>query len=284
MLTHKKLVFIGAHPDDETFSVGATLAQYAEMGVKVYYVCATRGDVGQAKIKNLKGFSSLSDLREAELHCAAKELGITEVIHLNFRDSGMVGWDENKHPEALISIPLENVIKSIITVIRSIKPDVVITFDPIGGYLHPDHIVVHKATVKAFYAAGDNKQFPDAGEAYTPQKLYFNVYPRSILRLIVKFLSFLRINMKRVGFKRKVNLADMVKTKYPIHAVIPLSKKSIQARKAAALCHESMIDGKTPYQGINGLLIKLFGQRDYFMRAYPPVKSRSKEHDLFENL
>jgi N-acetyl-1-D-myo-inositol-2-amino-2-deoxy-alpha-D-glucopyranoside deacetylase/mycothiol S-conjugate amidase len=283
MSKQKTLIFVGAHPDDETFSVGATLAYYAGLGEKVYYVCATRGEVGQTQIKDLKGYSSLSDLRCSELKCAAKILGITEIIFLNFRDSGMSGWKENKHPQALISRPLEEIVESIVKVFRKIKPDVIITFDPNGGYFHPDHIVIHNATVRAFEAAGDATQFNTIGIPFSPKKLYFHITPRPVLRIFVKIFSLIKIDLGKIDKNRR-NLVKMVETKFPIHAVINLNKTAINKRNKAASCHQSMLRGKTPYQGINGFFLRLFGQRDYYMRGYPPVKGRLKVHDLFENL
>lgn len=284
MTTPKKLVFVGAHPDDETFSVGATLAHYASLGVEVYYVCATRGEVGKANTKNMKGHSSVSDLRCAELKCAVQVLGLKDVIFLGYRDSGMKGWEENEHPQALFSVSIEKVVESIVEVFRKLKPDVVITFDPIGGYFHPDHIIIHKATVKAFYAAGDAQQFPHAGALFKPKKLYFHFFPRRVLRIMAKFACVLHVDIKRIGNKRNIDLEGMIKTKFPIHAVIRPSKKALKARTKAAFCHESMLNGKTPYQGLNGLAIRLFGQRDYYMRGYPTVENNKKEQDLFEGI
>ena len=71
MKTHTTLIFVGAHPDDESFNVGATLAHYSLKGVKVYYVCATRGEVGNAKPEKNEKFSTISELRSAELESAA---------------------------------------------------------------------------------------------------------------------------------------------------------------------------------------------------------------------
>lgn len=280
----KTLIFVGAHPDDETFSVGATLAHYALMGVNVYYVCATKGEVGQANPKNMRGFSTVSELRCAELRCATQILGIKDVIFLGFRDSGMQGWEENRHPQALASVPMEKVVESIVNVLRKLRPDVVITYDPIGGYFHPDHIAIHKATVKAFYASADAKQFTEAGSPFKPKKLYFHFFPRRVLRIMAKFAHISKIDLKKIGDKKNIDFQGMIDAKFPIHAVIRPSKMAFKARAKAALCHESMLNGNTPYQGLNGLAIKLFGQNDYYMREYPSVKNSIKEHDLFEGI
>lgn len=284
METQRTLIFVGAHPDDESISVGATLAHYATTGAKVYYVCATRGEVGQANPEKMKGYSSLSKLRSAELQCAAQVLGLTDVIHLGYRDSGMTGWEDNKHPLALVSAPLEQVVGRIVTIFRKLKPDVVITFDPIGGYRHPDHIVTHNATVKAFYAADDKKQYPESGPSFQPQKLYFNVTPLGILRMEVRVLSFLGRDVHRVGPNKNIDLADRVAVKYPVHAVIRPTKKAVQARDRAMLCHASMLSCVSLRYSIFSLVDKLFGYREYYMRAYPPVKGWSREHDLFKDI
>ena len=89
MSESKTLIFFGAHPDDETFAIGGTLAHYAEAGVKVYYACATRGEAGFAAPEYMKGYTTVGDMRWAELECAAKVLGLAGVIYLGYRDSGM---------------------------------------------------------------------------------------------------------------------------------------------------------------------------------------------------
>jgi N-acetyl-1-D-myo-inositol-2-amino-2-deoxy-alpha-D-glucopyranoside deacetylase/mycothiol S-conjugate amidase len=284
MEKHRTLIFVGAHPDDESFNVGATLAHYAKAGVKVYYICATRGEVGNAKPEQMKGFSTISELRSAELESAAKVLGLTDVIHLDYRDSGMTGWEDNKHPLSLVSAPFKDVTGRIVEIFRKLKPDIVITFDPIGGYRHPDHIITHNATVKAFYAAGDTKQYPDKGPSFQPQKLYFSITPRKITRMIVQLNTFLGKNMNKVGKNKNVDLKEIAKIKYPIHAVIVPCKKAIDAEERAIRCHASMFREAPPRFHISSIVAKILGHRDYYMREYPPVKSWKREHDLFKGL
>ena len=85
----KVLLAVLAHPDDESFGMGGTLAYYASKGVDVYLVCATRGEVGDVDPKYLEGFHSIAERREAELRCAAGILDLAGVTFLNYRDSGM---------------------------------------------------------------------------------------------------------------------------------------------------------------------------------------------------
>ena len=169
----KTLLFVGAHPDDETFGIGGTLAQYAAAGVKVYYACATRGEVGTADAESMKGFNSVGDMRWAELECAARVLGLAGVVHLGYRDSGMAGSPDNRHPESLAMAPLEQAAGKIVKVIRELRPEVVITHDPLGGYRHPDHIAVNRATVAAFKAAGDGSLYPETRSGFPAAETLF---------------------------------------------------------------------------------------------------------------
>ncbi len=149
------LLSVLAHPDDETFGTGGTLALYSQKGAAVHLVCATRGEVGDVDPALLEGYESIGELRESELRCAAATLGLAGVYFMGYRDSGMPGSPDNLHPQALVAQPVEQVAAQVCSFIRKLKPQVVITFDPIGGYHHPDHIAIHKATVLAYRWASD---------------------------------------------------------------------------------------------------------------------------------
>jgi LmbE family N-acetylglucosaminyl deacetylase len=106
---NRKLLVVLAHPDDETFGMGGTLALYAQQGVEVHLVCATRGEVGEVEPERLEGFDSIGALREHELCCAADVLGLRKVHFLGYRDSGMPGTADNQNPQALVQAPVEQV-------------------------------------------------------------------------------------------------------------------------------------------------------------------------------
>jgi len=285
MSKQKTLIFVGAHPDDETFGIGSTLAQYATAGVKVYYACATRGEVGQADPEYRKGYATVGDMRWAELRCAAQVLGLTDVICLGYRDSGMPGSEDNRHPDALAMAPLEEVTGRIVKILRELKPDVVITHDSGGGYGHPDHIATHNAAVAAFYAANDPKQYPEAGSAFQPSKLYFGVRPRGLMKMMVRLMPLFGQDPRHAGRNRDIDFTKTIGVEYPVHAEIRLKKQSIMIRNKAAACHASQGGGQ-PRRGpfrILRIAERLQGQRDYFMREYPPPLRR-KEKDLFEGV
>ena len=103
----KRLLAVFAHPDDESFGPGGTLARYAQSGVEVHLICATRGEVGNIPEALVGKENSVAELREAELRCAAYQLGLEKVHFLDYRDSGMSGSEENNHPTCLAQAPID---------------------------------------------------------------------------------------------------------------------------------------------------------------------------------
>ncbi len=276
------LLAILAHPDDESFGPGGTLALYASRGVHVHLITATGGEVGTVDPIFLEQHGSISELRtEKELRCAAGVLGIAQVHLLGYRDSGMAGSPDNQHPEALAAAPTDEVAGHLVEYIRRLRPQVIITHDPIGGYRHPDHIAVHRAAVQAFHAAGDPEAFPGDLPAYQPQKLYYSTLPMWWVRPLVKVLPFLGVNPRKFGRNKDIDLVDLVQEDpFPSHAVI--NYRPVAAKKAeASACHASQLEGGPPRSGIWELGLRLVGPRDHFTRAYPPAGPGLRENDLF---
>ncbi len=285
MSGQKTLVFFGAHPDDETFGMGSTLAQYVLGGVKVYVVCVTGGEAGTVDPEYMVGHATIADLRSAEMKRAAQALGLAGVVYLSYRDSGMLGTPDNKYPNALAMAPIDEVAGKMVKIIRELKPDVVITHDAGGGYGHPDHIATHNATVKAFYAANDPQQYPEAGAPFQPFKLYFGIRPLGYMKFVIKLMPLFGQDPHRFGRNKDIDLTKAISVEYPVHAVVRLNKEAVKIRNKAAACHASQ-GGARPRQGPFRLMQffeKLRGQRDYFMRDYPPP-TRRREKDLFEGV
>jgi len=280
--TRQSILAVLAHPDDESFGMGGTLALYAERGVQVYLACATRGEVGEVGPEYLKDYASIADLRESELRCAAGHLGLSEDFFLNYRDSGMVGSPDNDHPQALVAAPVEEVAAKVADIIREIKPQIVLTFDPIGGYRHPDHIHIHKATKLAFDLAGD-AAFERVLPPYKPEKLYYHTISKRFIRFAVNFIRLIGKDPSRWGRNEDIDLTQLM-VDFPIHAKI--NYKSVEKRKeTASFCHASQI-GPSITGGPFRWLFRLlgFGSKDLFMKAYPPPKERVVEKDLFQGI
>ncbi|PDW03477.1 PIG-L family deacetylase [Candidatus Viridilinea mediisalina] len=275
-----RLLAVLAHPDDESFGAGGTLARYAWMGAQVDLICATGGEEGAAEDRYLVGYSSLAERRAAELQCAAQALGLQHVIRLDYRDSGMAGTPANQHPQALVSQPLATVVGRLVVLIRQLRPHVVITFDPIGGYRHPDHIAIHEATVAAFHAAGDPAYHSEALLPWQPQKLYYQTFPRQLLRTVVRLMPFFGYDPRRFGRNNDVDLAALANVDFPVHARID-TLAVMEARIAAGRCHASQ-GGEGFARSPWARLIRTVGLAsvETFMRAYPEAPPGLREDDL----
>jgi len=277
----KILLAVLAHPDDESFGLGGTLALYARRGYDTYLVCATRGEVGM--VDDLGGHASIAELRESELRCAAKHLGLTGVYFLGYRDSGMPGSDDNRHPNAHVAHPVEEVAGRVVKYIRELKPDVVLTFDPIGGYKHPDHIQIHRATALAFDRADDASFHPEAGAPFQPRALYFQVFPRGFLKWATRLLPLFGKDPAKFGRNGDINLKELAEVDFPVHARLDIRSVSEVKREAGA-CHASQ-GGVGMRRGLMGFVTTVFGEHEDYMRAYPPVDTGfTRLRDLFDGI
>ncbi len=169
-----------------------------------------------------------------------------------------------------------------VKVIRDLKPEVVSTSDPIGGYRHADHIAIHNATVRAFHAASDPSAYPEAGLPFNPQKLYFSIFPRGLMKVAVKLLPLVGQNSHRLGRNKDIDIASAVAVDFPVHAIVRLSKPAVVTRNKAVACYASQLGGRPQRGGLLGFLRRVSRQRDLYMRHHPSVNSRQRETELFE--
>jgi LmbE family N-acetylglucosaminyl deacetylase len=272
-----------AHPDDETFGMGGTLALYARRGVQVHLVCATRGEVGDVDSELMQGFNSVAERRESELRCAAGVLGLIGVYFLGYRDSGMPGSSDNHHPIALAAQPVDEVAVKIVHYIRSLRPQIVVTSDPIGGYKHPDHIAIHRATVRAFELAADLNFLSDL-PPFKPHKLYYQTMPKALVRWAVRVAPLLRMDPRHFGRNKDIDLAVLVEEgDFPTHASIDCRSVSL-IRDEASACHVSQGGESMGRKGPIALLRRFVGNSETFMRAYPVAEDGVRERDLFEGI
>jgi N-acetyl-1-D-myo-inositol-2-amino-2-deoxy-alpha-D-glucopyranoside deacetylase len=157
-----------AHPDDELFHGGGMLAHLANRGVSVVLTCATKGEAG--KPHPIVGqVTDLGAHRAEELRRSCALLGLGEPVFLGFHDSARHERVRRDDPLALVNVDMLEVEAAINRVIQDIQPQVIVTFDPHGGYYHPDHVAVHRATTAAFYSSG-------ALGAKAPERLFYSAF------------------------------------------------------------------------------------------------------------
>jgi N-acetyl-1-D-myo-inositol-2-amino-2-deoxy-alpha-D-glucopyranoside deacetylase len=279
-MSPKTILAVLAHPDDESFGMGGTLALYASRGVDVHLVCATRGEVGDVAPELLQGFHSVAERRESELRCAAGILGLKAVHFLDYRDSGMPGSPDNQHPQALAAQPLDEVAENVVCYIRDLKPQVVLTFDPIGGYHHPDHIAIQRATVRAFEQSANPAFAPESLPVHQPERLYFHTMPHGFMKLAVKLLPLFGRDPHKFGTNGDIDIAAIAEVDFPTNARIDI-RSVRKIKEQAGACHASQGGGRMG-GGLVSFFMRLFSGREDFMRAYPPVGQGEKvAKDLF---
>jgi selenocysteine lyase/cysteine desulfurase/LmbE family N-acetylglucosaminyl deacetylase len=177
-MTRRTLRLLGvfAHPDDETFCAGGTLARYAAEGADVRVLCASRGEAGQIRDAAAATRRTLGQVRSMELELACKHLGLLSPVVLDYPDGRLSDLD----PSELRARCVRE--------IREFRPHVLVTFDPLGSSGHPDHIAVSDAATQAFFSAGDPTQFPEQLSRglppHTPERLYYSLFQRSELLLL----------------------------------------------------------------------------------------------------
>lgn len=279
-MNNVRLLAVFAHPDDESFGVGGTLAHYARRGARVVLVCATRGEAGEIADPALATPETLGQVREQELRCAARALGLAEVVFLGYRDSGMAGSPDNEHPQALINADADEVVSRLVAIIRRERPDVVITFEPNGGYGHPDHIAIHRHTVAAFHAAGAAGRYPEAGDPWQPARLFYTAIPRQVFREVREQLRARGVDTRDLDAWLEMGMG------WPddeINVVVDVSD-CVDAKWQAIRCHRTQLGEGNFFVRLPADVRARAFAREHFALAWPPPPPSLRLDDLLAPL
>ena len=184
-----RILGVFAHPDDETFCAGGTFAKYIASGAEVMVVSATHGEAGQIRSPRAATRRTLAAVREQELHLACQRLGVQHALCLDYVDG------------TLSSVDAEEPTGRVVEIIRSFRPDVVITFGPDWGYGHPDHIAISAATTAACQRNAQSDQFPAQLAAglpvHQPVRLFHSYFPSKRQLLLEQLVQWLMQADKR---------------------------------------------------------------------------------------
>ena len=278
MKTKTLLAFL-AHPDDESFGPGGTLAKYAQEGVDVHIIIATDGAAGSIEEGHDANRDNLATVRAGELERAVKILGGT-LHHLNYRDSGMNGDPANQHPDAWINTDDKAVVPQLVGLIREIKPTVILTHNEQGDYFHPDHIRCNAVMLKALPLAKDETYGSELGDPYAPERVYITAFARTWVRVIT-FLSRLR-GQDPTKFGRNEDI-DLTKLGYPRDAITTrVNMLSVwDIKRDASAEHASQGGGGSRFRFMPQFLQKQFFKTEQFIRIVPPAPDGLKENSFF---
>lgn len=272
-----------AHPDDEQ-GVSGLLARYTRQGVVTTLVCATRGEVGEIAPGVDATPETLGQVRENEMRCAAAKIGVQNLYLLDYRDSGMVGTPENNDKRNLHQANVIEVAGELVQLIRKHKPQVIVTFDPYGGYGHPDHIKIHQASLIAFFVAGDARAYPDqltnGLEPWTPLKLYYNAFTKNRFDAYERWMEENKFEVQdwMRDFLKRALPDELVSARIDVSEFIELKWESLQ-------CHASQLNPKSPFAKIPINIRKEATRFETFMCAESRLgRIPGIEDDLFAGI
>jgi N-acetyl-1-D-myo-inositol-2-amino-2-deoxy-alpha-D-glucopyranoside deacetylase len=278
-----RLLAVHAHADDETITMGGTMAICADAGVHVANVCCTDGSLAtivdpEMAAREAEIRPRLAEIRREELTRACRVLGVEEVHWLGYRDSGMAGAPTNTEPAAFWRADLDEVVGRLVAIMRSLRPHVVVTYDGNGAYGHPDHVQAHRATLLAVEAARVGKQYPQAGPPWTVSKIYYTAFPRSEAARVVALAEMAGLPSPfgdtPVEALEFVADDEVVTTAVDVRAGIP--------RKLAALReHKSQIGPEFPLLAVPEEVLMQQFSVEHFALALTRVRPATHEADLF---
>lgn len=271
-LPSRGLLAIFAHPDDEAFGCGGTLALAAERHVPTWLVCATDGDQGGAPGEAVDDHSMDPEIRRGELRCACSAMGIAEPVFLGYRDSGMEGWGA---PEGSLSrADPEEAIGRILAEIRRQRPAVVVTFDPGGIYGHPDHIAVSRFATEAYRRAA---RLPGG-----PSVLYHQALARSMVGDMQELMEELAARSGQPlpppgpdDLRQREAMLRLSRPDDEISTVVDV-RPAIERKLRALACHGSQMRGRAWGDVPRDLIDERFGA-ETFVRIDPAPTGVERE-------
>lgn len=281
-ISQPTLLAIYAHPDDEVLGAGGSLAAAAKAGMRVGIVVATRGEAGEIQRPGTATPETLSQVREQEMRCSAHALGVSELIFLDYRDSGMEGTADNDHPNAFINADAVRVQGELATIIRRLRPQVVITFEPYGGYGHPDHRAINRHTLTALQLAADPDFRPEVGAVWQTPRVFYHLLPRSLFRKIRDRVADLGGDTSDYDDL----LAEPAAEAWPedqIHAVVDVSN-TIEQKWTAWHCHRTQFGPNSRFRRLPDVAMKQILSTEYFALAHPDRERQALLNGLFEGL
>lgn len=292
-LPARRLLLVHAHPDDESINNGATMAKYVAEGAHVTLVTCTLGEEGEVIPPGLAHLApdredALGPQRIGELAAAMKQLGVADHRFLGgtgrYRDSGMMGVEQNHRAGAFWSADLDAAAAHLVEVIREVRPQVLVTYDPDGGYGHPDHIQAHRVAMRAVDLAAESAFRADLGEPHTIAKIYWNRAPRSVVEERFRWMEGA---LRHSPFTTPGVVADVPGVTDDERITTEIDGTAFAPAKAAAMrAHATQIEVQGPLFVLsNGLAQPIFDVEYYeLVRGGSGAMDGERETDLFAGL
>lgn len=277
------ILTVHAHPDDESSKGAGTLAKYSDAGHHTVLVCCTggeEGDILNPVLDKPEIRQNMAEVRRQELIEATSIIGFSKVHWLGYRDSGMPEDEANARPDNFANAPHDEAVERLVRIIRAEKPHVLVTYpEEQKGYQHPDHLRVYDITAPAWDLAGDPNAFPDAGDPWTPLKLYYSAWSRK--RITLMHEKFLELGMESPYDKRWFERPD---EDHSITTSIDIN--GFYHRRVGALrAHATQVDPESPFWfGLPDEVAATVYPQEDFVLAASRVPTTTPETDLFAGI
>ena len=274
------LLAVHAHPDDESISTGGILSKYSAKGIRTVLAYGTSGEAGDIlnpEFVAAKPGLDIKEIRAIELAAAVGVLRVEAVYFLGYRDSGMAGSPENNHPQAFAQADIQEATARLVEIIRRVRPQVIVTYNEKGTYLHPDHIMANRVTLSAFQASGDVRfEIGETLEPWQPTKLYYTAIPLGRIRRMYKIV---KERGEEPGFDPEVlgTPEDKISTVVDV-------RQYLSQKLEALNCHQSQMNPNSVIRRMSEeMRVEAMGY-EHFQCVQGCTTAGTKETELFEGL
>jgi mycothiol S-conjugate amidase len=262
----RTIVALHAHPDDESSKGAATIARYHDLGARTVLITATGGEAGEIlnpeAEKPAEGID-LVTVRRSELREAARIIGYDDVVMLGYRDSGMPGSDDNRHPEAFVNASFDEILERLVAIVRSERPQVILGYDDHEWYPHPDHLRIHDLSTAVFDAAADPARFPDTGDPWAADRLYAPVFSLQRLRALSEAMESRGLESPFSRWIERIG-PDAVDPPLTVIEIGPYVERARDALRA----HRTQIDPDGPWFQIPlDIILSVYPHEDFELLA-----------------
>tara|TARA_A100001037_G_scaffold306707_1_gene354338 strand:+ start:2364 stop:3254 length:891 start_codon:yes stop_codon:yes gene_type:complete len=272
-----RLLACFAHPDDEAFPVGGTLAMYSNLGASIALITTTSGQLGEIRQDGLATKDTLGNVRSTELRNSAQELGINRLHILDYKDSGMAGWDANKDPDAYINADPSIIRSQLVKEIRSFKPHVLLTFEPTGLYGHPDHIAISQQATDAFHYSGKSSYQPDSNQPIAPWKVNKLIYCARPLGYRKKWYDKLTSH----GIDMPVPSDEQLTHGTPSNEIdfVQDVRNYLDRKISSILCHKTQTGPNWPYRNAPKNVIESILGYEHYIQVHPKLTESDRKQN-----
>jgi LmbE family N-acetylglucosaminyl deacetylase len=275
MSTPLTLMAVHAHPDDESSSTGGILARYADEGIRTVVITCTNGELGDAPGGIKPGDEGhdeeeVARIRLAELERACEVLGVGHLEVLGYHDSGMADWEHRDRPDVFCNVSVDDGALRLSNLFEQYRPDVVVTYDELGGYDHPDHVHASRITMAAVARTG------------IPRKAYFTAFRRTMFERFRTIIEEQGGDVSEFPEPDPEQLAMLDAVEARITTSIDVARV-VERKHRALATHASQIAESFWSRLPPDAFGTLFGEES-FIRAHDVTGAPPPETDLFAGL